>query len=217
MTSDNPVTDTLVTGLLATRRAREAPVRHRIHHLFPAAKKRTAAAVIQIFTYLPRPKNSRFEKNHRLIEQHLAPALGLRLRPALMFRHLLSCLYVLHQFYSSSVSRMWEGWIFGFSSTFDFQWFLGDLPFGQWEWEDGIQYYGVTQYLCFNNGRLVGGIQLVAQSCHIILSRTLLSPNTLLPHNTVLSTNTFQWIPHNTCSSQETRRILIEPCLRFSI
>ena len=93
MTSDNPVTDTLVTGLLATRRAREAPVRHRIHHLFPAAKKRTAAAVIQIFTYLPRPKNSRFEKNHRLIEQHLAPALGLRLRPVLMFRHLLSCLH----------------------------------------------------------------------------------------------------------------------------
>ena len=93
MTSDNPVTDTLVTGLLATRRAREAPVRHRIHHLFPAAKKRTAAAVIQIFTYLPRPKNSRFEKNHRLIEQHLAPALGLRLRPVLMFGHLLSCLH----------------------------------------------------------------------------------------------------------------------------
>ena len=42
----------------------------------------------------------------------------------------------------------------------------------------GIQYFAVTQYLCFNNGRLVGGIQLVAQSCHIILSRTL-SPYTI--------------------------------------
>ena len=62
----------------------------------------------------------------------------------------------------------------------------------------GIQYFAVTQYLCFNNGRLVGGIQLVDQSCHIILSRTL-SPYTQLPHNTLLSTkNTFHYLCHCT-------------------